>query len=182
MNAPMQIRAATPDDADAVLAIYAPVVRETTISFELEPPTREVMRQRIASTLQTLPWLVGVDADGGVNGYVYAGKHRDPGAYRWSVNVSVYIRDDCRGQGVGKRLYGALFDELQRLGYHQAYAGIALPNRASVALHRALGFRRIGTYRNVGYKFDAWRDVAWWQRALCPPPAAPAAPRAFGAA
>jgi phosphinothricin acetyltransferase len=162
------IRAATPDDAEAVAAIYAPIVRDTTISFELEPPTHKQMRGRIASTLRQWPWLVCLDDGGRVNGYAYAGRHRDPGAYQWSVNTSVYVRDDSRGQGVGKRLYAALFEQLVRLGYYRAFAGIALPNAGSVALHESVGFEPIGVYRAVGYKFDAWHDVGWWQRALQP--------------
>jgi len=110
------IRAATPDDAAAIAAIYAPIVRDTTISFELQPPSVDEMRSRIESTLRRLPWLVSLDDAGAVNGYVVAGKHRDPGAYQWSVNTSVYVRDDSRGQGVGKRLYEALLRELARLG------------------------------------------------------------------
>lgn len=176
------IRAATPDDAAAIAAIYAPIVRDTTISFELQAPTVDEMRGRIESTLRRWPWLVSVDQAGAVSGYVAAGKHRDPGAYQWSVNTSVYVRHDCRGQGIGRRLYQALFDELLVLGYYQAFAGIALPNAASVALHESVGFRPIGVYRQVGHKFGAWRDVGWWQRPLQPAgePAAP--PRAFAPA
>lgn len=162
------IRVATADDAAAVAAIYVPIVRDTTISFELQPPTIEEMRSRIESTLRRLPWLVSLDDAGAVNGYVAAGKHRDPGAYLWSVNTSVYVRDDSRGHGVGKRLYQALLEELARLGYFQAFAGIALPNVGSVALHESVGFEPIGVYRNVGHKFGAWRDVGWWQRPLKP--------------
>ena len=173
------IRVATPGDAAAIAAIYAPIVRDTTISFELQPPTIEEMRTRIESTLRRLPWLVGLDHAGAVNGYVYAGKHRDPGAYQWSVNTSVYVRDDCRGQGVGKRLYRALLDELARLGYFQAFAGIALPNAGSVALHESLGFEPIGVYRNVGHKHGAWRDVGWWQRPLKPLTTPGSEPHAF---
>jgi len=164
----MTIRAATRDDADDIIAIYAPIVLTTTISFELEPPSVEEMRAKITATLQRWPWLVSIDDDGRVNGYVNAGKHRDPGAYQWSVNTSVYIREDSRGQGVGKKLYLALFDELKRLGYFRAFAGIALPNEASIALHESVGFEPIGVYSAVGYKFGAWRDVGWWQRALQP--------------
>ena len=162
------IRSATPDDAAAIAAIYAPIVRDTTISFELTPLSEEQVRARIVTTLRTLPWLVSVDDAGAVDGYVYAGKHRDAGAYEWSVNTSVYVRDDCRGQGVGQRMYQALFAKLVGLGYYRAFAGIALPNDASVALHERVGFEPIGVYRAVGYKFGAWRDVGWWQKSLRP--------------
>jgi L-amino acid N-acyltransferase YncA len=173
------IRVATPDDAAAIAAIYAPIVCDTTISFELQPPGADEMRTRIESTLHRLPWLVSLDQAGAINGYVYAGKHRDPGAYQWSVNTSVYVRQDSRGQGVGKRLYPALLDELARLGYFQAFAGIALPNAASVALHESVGFQPIGVYKNVGHKLGAWRDVGWWQRSLQALATPTAAPRAF---
>ena len=172
----MTLRLATPDDAEAVAAIYAPVVRDTTVSFELEPPSAAEMRARIVSTLATLPWLVSLDAAGAVDGYAYAGKHRERAAYQWSVDVTVYVRADARGQGVGRRLYAALFAELVGRGYVQAFAGIALPNAASVGLHEAMGFEAIGVYRSVGFKHGAWRDVGWWQRPLQAAQAQPAAP------
>ena len=174
----MNIRVATLADAEAITAIYAPVVVNTSISFELAPPTVDDMRGRIAKTLQDLPWLVSEDARGAVDGYVYAGKHRERPAYQWSVDVTAYVREDARGTGVGKRLYQALFAELVALGYFQAFAGIALPNAASVALHESVGFKHLGTYRNVGFKLGAWHDVGWWQRELRAP-AEPIAPRSF---
>ena len=172
----MSIRFATPDDADAIAAIYAPIVADTPISFETEVPTVDAMRRRIAATLTTLPWLVSVDPVDVVDGYVYASRHRERGAYRWSVDVTAYVRGDARGRGVGKRLYARLFDELKALGYYQAFAGIVLPNAASVALHEAVGFEHLGTYRDVGFKCGAWHDVGWWQRVLQAPAPHPAPP------
>jgi len=162
----MPIRTAASGDAEAITAIYAPIVRETAISFELEPPTTDEMRERITSTLESLPWLVSLDATGKVDGYVYASKHRERAAYQWSVDVTAYVRSDARGRGVGKALYKELFIELKALGYAQAFAGIALPNIASVALHQAVGFLPIGVYKNVGFKLNAWHDVGWWQRPI----------------
>jgi L-amino acid N-acyltransferase YncA len=176
----MRIRVANAEDAAAVTAIYAPIVADTTISFELEPPTVDEMRHRIVTTLQSLPWLVGEDDAGQVNGYVYASRHRDRPAYQWSVDVTAYVRADARAQGVGKRLYARLFDELLRLGYCQAFAGIALPNEASVALHESVGFLPLGVYRRVGFKKGAWHDVGWWQRELRAP-SEPRPPLAFSA-
>lgn len=161
-----RIRVAQPDDAPAIQAIYAPIVADTIISFELEPPSVDEIRRRIGYTLQSLPWLVHLDEAGAVNGYVYASRHRDRAAYQWSVDVSAYVRADTRGQGVGGRLYRALFDELVPLGYCQAFAGITLPNVPSVALHESVGFRPLGVYRKVGHKLGAWHDVGWWQREL----------------
>jgi len=162
------IRVATPDDAAAVTAIYAPVVIETAISFEMMPPAVDVMRERIATTLRSFPWLVCEDTVRQVNGYAYASRHRERPAYRWSVDTTVYVRADARGQGVGKALYQALLEQLAQLGYFQAFAGITLPNAASVALHERVGFTPLGVYRNVGFKLQAWHDVGWWQRGLRP--------------
>lgn len=162
----MTIRTATPADAETITAIYAPIVANTSISFELAPPTVDEMRGRIGNTLTDLPWLVSEDAQGEVNGYVYASKHRERPAYQWSVDVTAYVREDSRGLGVGKRLYRALFAELVTLGYFQAFAGIALPNVASVAFHESVGFEPIGVYRKVGFKLGAWHDVGWWQKEL----------------
>jgi phosphinothricin acetyltransferase len=175
----MRIRTATTDDAEAVAAIYAPIVRATTISFEWDPPSVEDFRTRIARTLTRHPWLVALDAAGMVAGYTYASSHRDPPSYQWSVNTSVFIRDDSRGQGVGKALYAALLRQLVALGYYRAFAGIAMPNEASVALHESVGFRPLGVYEKVGFKFGAWRDVGWWHKELQPPAEEPAPPRAF---
>ena len=174
----MKIRTATPDDAAAIAAIYAPIVLETTISFEWVPPSVDDFRARIARTLAKYPWLVALDAGDRVAGYVYASSHRDPPSYQWSVTTSVFVRDDCRGRGTGKALYTQLFAQLVALGYYRAFAGIALPNAASVALHESVGFRPLGVYENVGFKFGAWRDVGWWQKELQPLMADPQPPRA----
>jgi L-amino acid N-acyltransferase YncA len=164
----MLIRAAKPEDAAAITAIYAPIVQGSTISFELQPPTVDEMQARISKTLQRLPWLVSTNAQGELTGYVYASPHRERAAYQWAVDVSAYVHSSARGTGVGKRLYQALFTELAALGYCQAFAGIALPNVPSVALHESLGFEHLGTYRNVGYKLGAWHNVGWWQKELRP--------------
>ena len=162
----MKIRTASLADAPAITEIYAPIVAHTTISFELEPPTVDEMGRRISSTLETLPWLVAVDDDDRVRGYAYAGRHRERPAYQWAVDVTAYVHKHARGQGVGRALYAELFAVLVDLGYCQAFAGIALPNAASVALHESVGFEAVGVYLRVGFKHGAWRDVGWWQKAL----------------
>ncbi len=159
------VRIAGSEDAEGILAIYAPIVRQTTISFELEAPTVEEMRKRIETTLPRLPWLV-CEADAQVMGYAYASKHRERAAYQWSVDVSVYVAEGARGRGLGRKLYTPLLGILEDLGYYSALAGIVLPNPASVGLHETMGFRPIGVYHNIGYKLGAWRDVGWWQRQL----------------
>jgi len=172
----MKLRVATPADAEAVTAIYAPIVENTAISFELAPPTVDEMRSRIVGTLERLPWLVSLDDAGQVNGYVYAGRHRERAAYQWSVDTTAYVRADARGQGVGRRLYEALFAELVTLGYYQAFAGIALPNAASVGLHEAVGFKRVGVNPEAGYKHGRWHDLGWWSFQLNTGDDAPASP------
>jgi L-amino acid N-acyltransferase YncA len=159
------IRLATSADAAGVQAIYEPIVRDTPISFELEPPTVEEMQQRIGKTLEHLPWLV-CEHHGDILGYVYASQHRARPAYQWSVDVSVYVHPDTRRMGVGQALYRSLFAVLALQGFYQAYAGITLPNPASVGLHESLGFQPVGVYRAVGYKLGAWHDVGWWQLSL----------------
>jgi L-amino acid N-acyltransferase YncA len=165
MHSAMKIRLARPDDGEAVAAIYAPIVRETAISFETTEPTAAEMAARIAGVNKAHAWLVAEDA-GEVTGYVYAGRHRDPGAYAWSTNTSVYLRADARGKGLGRTLYHALFTILTAQNYRTAFAGIALPNAASVRLHESVGFKHLGTYAQVGFKFGRWHDVGWWQQPL----------------
>ena len=163
---PSEIRSALVEDAASVAEIYLPIVKHSVISFELEVPSVEDMRRRIVDTQTRLPWLVCVDQDAVVEGYAYASRHRDRAAYQWSVDTTAYVRADRRGRGIGKKLYLQLFAELRALGYCQAFAGIALPNEASVALHESVGFTPIGVYRKVGYKLGAWHDVGWWQATL----------------
>ena len=159
----MIIRQAIPDDAAAMLDIYRPIVEETATPFELTVPTVADFAARIETIVATHEWLVA-DLDGDLAGYAYASPHRTREAYQYSTEVSVYVRSRYRGRGLGKDLYSALFDSIRRLGFHYAYAGIALPNDSSIALHKACGFTEIGTFREVGYKLDAWHDVSWWQR------------------
>ena len=159
------IRLASAADAAQIQAIYAPIVNATMISFEFEPPTVDEMRQRIENTLVTLPWLV-CERDHTILGYAYAGQHRSRAAYQWSVDVSAYVDADARRIGVGRALYTSLFAILRLQGFYNAYAGIGLPNPASVGLHEALGFTLVGVYHRVGYKFGAWHDVGWWQRTI----------------
>jgi L-amino acid N-acyltransferase YncA len=169
------IRDATPADAAACAAIYAPYVRETTVSFELEPPAPEEMAERIAAAQARHAWLV-LEEDDRVVGYAYANRFSGRPAYRWSVEVSIYLERGRQRGGGGRRLYEALLARLAELGYRRAMAGMTLPNEASVAFHRALGFEPVGVYRKVGWKDGAWRDVAWVQRTIAEgddPPAEP---------
>lgn len=171
-----RIRFASATDAAAIAAIYAPLVTETTISFEETPPDAGEMRGRIIAAHDVWPWLVN-ERDAAIAGFVYAGPHRSRAAYRWSADVSAYVAPAFHRRGVAGRLYATLFRILAAQGYYQAFAGITLPNDASLALHRTVGFEPIGTYRNVGFKFGVWRDVAWFARPLRQFDAAPAEPK-----
>lgn len=159
------IRLATDDDAAVIAAIYGPVVEDTAISFETERPDTAEIRRRIRDTLTSYPWLV-FERNGDVIGYAYASRHRLRAAYQWSVDTSAYVDEKFRRRGVGHALYLSLLAVLDAQGFVNAYAGIALPNPASVALHERVGFTPIGVYRGAGYKLGAWRDVGWWQRPL----------------
>lgn len=174
----LSIRTATGEDAAGVHTIYAPMVRDTAVSFETEAPTVDEMRRRIVTTLPDFPWLVAVDEGGRVAGYVYASRYAERAAYRWGATVTVYIHPEHRGRGVGSALYGVLFAHLREQGYCMAYAGITQPNAASVGLHESLGFTRIGVFDNAGFKHGRWHGVGWWQLVL-QQPAAPAEPRPF---
>ncbi len=146
----------------SIHAIYIPFVVNTPVSFELVPPTEQEMRQRIEQTLQTHPWLV-CEEQGEILGYAYASQHRTRQAYQWSVDVSAYVHEQWHGKGIGKALYTSLFALLRLQGFYNVYAGIALPNPASVALHEAMGMSQVGIYPQVGYKLGEWHDVGWWQ-------------------
>jgi len=163
--APLAIRPATAADAAALLAIYAPYVERTAVSFETVVPGIEDFASRVQRYATQWAWLVA-ERDGRCLGYAYGSPHRERAAYRWSAETSAYVDVAAQRQGVGKALYLALFDALAAAGYCNAFAGMTLPNAASVALHRSVGFEPIGVFRRVGWKFGAWHDVAWSQRRL----------------
>jgi phosphinothricin acetyltransferase len=159
------VRIATASDAAAIAAIYRPIVESTVVSFEVDPPGEPDMRKRIQDTVRVYPWLV-CEIGGEVAGYAYASRHNERAAYQWSVNTSVYVHASFRRDGVGRYLYTSLLGILAAQGFFNAYAGITLPNPASVGLHERMGFEPLGVYRRVGYKQGAWHDVGWWQLAL----------------
>jgi phosphinothricin acetyltransferase len=166
----MRVRDATDQDGAACAAVYAPYVTDTTVTFEDEPPSAAEMGRRIAAAHA---WVVLEDDDGGVVGYAYAGPYKERAAYRWTAEVSVYLEQGRRRSGSGRLLYEALFERLAERGFRTLVAGMTLPNEASEGLHRAMGFEPIGTFRRVGWKHGAWRDVAWAQRSLGPEDAEP---------
>jgi L-amino acid N-acyltransferase YncA len=170
------IRLANAGDAHQVAAIYRPNCVETAVSFEEVAPDDEAMAQRIEKLNRRFPWLVD-EVDGTVRGYAHASPHREKAAYRWAVEVTVYIHADHRGKGVGRGLYLELFDRLRAQGIVKAYAGILIPNPPSQAFHESFGFTLVGIYTKVGYKLGGWRDVGWWQLAIQPEIDSPPEPR-----
>ena len=177
---PVKIRSADPGrDAAACASIYAPHVEASATSFEAEPPTAAEFAERIERTGATHPWLVA-ESEGEILGFAYACEHRTRAAYRWAADVSIYLAEANRGQGVGRALYEVLLERLREQRFRVACAGVTLPNEASVRLHESLGFAPVGVYRRIGWKAGAWRDVGWWQLDLSPdgedPPGEPLAP------
>ena len=178
-STPVTIRLASNSDVQQMLDIYLPVVRDTSISFEVETPTLEEFRRRVGNTLKMLPWLV-CEAQGRILGYAYAGRFRSRAGYRWSVEVSVYVDGRYRRRGVAGGLYTALLEGLRVLGYFNAYAGITLPNPASVNLHENLGFKLLAVYPSVGFKIGRWRDMGFWHLVLAEHPPCPDPPKPLG--
>jgi L-amino acid N-acyltransferase YncA len=175
-----RLRLAEAGDAAQIAAIYAPFCLETAVSFETAAPDEAAMRDRIQTLTQRYPWLVAVSGSGNVLGYAYAGKHRERAAYRWSVDFTAYLAPEAKRRGIGTELYRVLVKVCQALGYCRAFAGITLPNEASVRLHEKIGFRPIGVYRRVGFKQGRWHDVGWWSLDLLPEEDAPREPRSIG--
>jgi len=166
----VRIRLADPArDAERVAAIYRPYVEGSTISFEEVAPKAAEIAARMALVLELAPWLVAVDENRRVIGYAYASRHRERAGYRWSVDLTAYVDPEWRGRGVGKALYGDLVPTLRRQRFVNAYAGIGLPNPASVGLHESIGMSLVGVYEKVGWKLGQWVDVAWYGMRLADP-------------
>lgn len=177
----MKIRAATADDAAAIAAIYAPYVTGSVVSFETAAPDAAEIARRMAGDRGRYPWLAACGEDGALLGYAYATAFRTRPAYRFSVETTVYVAGGAQGRGIGRALYAALVPVLEAQGFAQAIAAITLPNPASISLHERFGFRRIGTYQEVGFKQGGWHSVGLWQRALAPLLETPAEPKPLSA-
>lgn len=182
----MTIIPASPSDAAELLAIYAPYVRNTAISFEYEVPSLSEFRQRIETISARFPFLKAIDAEGHILGYAYASSFKSRKAYDWSVELSIYIRQDCRRNGLGRALYEALEASLRRMGILNLNACIAVPiapdahlNFDSLRFHEKMGFTLVGTFHNSGYKFDTWYDMVWMEK-MIGPHACPQQPVSFG--
>lgn len=161
----INIRLATKNDCSAIRGIYEYYVLHTSITFEYDVPSIEEIEKRLEAIQVKYPYLVA-ESMGNVIGYAYATDFRYRTAYQWSPECSVYINKDFLGKGFGKKLYAHLFAILQAQGFYTVFAGVALPNDKSVALHLNNGFTEIGVFRNVGYKNGAWHSVQWFQKVL----------------
>jgi len=160
-----KIRSALSSDASSILDIYAPYIANTAVSFETEVPSVEDFTQRIMGNQESCPWLV-YESGGLIAGYAYASKHRDRAAYQWSLESSVYVNEGFRQQGIATKLYQTLFQILKYQGCRNLYAGITLPNEKSVNFHQKMGFNKIADYKNIGYKFNSWHTVGWYELQL----------------
>jgi phosphinothricin acetyltransferase len=167
------IRDATADDAAAIAAIYAPLVTDSIVSFEEDPPSAEEMADRIAASHV---WLVA-ENDGEVVGYAYGARFHPRAAYRWSTEASIYLAPEARGRGTGKRLVAELLVRLKAMGFVNVFGGTSLPNPASERLLESFGFKKVAHWEHVGFKLDAWHDVSWRQLTLQEPTVPPPEPR-----
>lgn len=165
----MTIRDARRSDVPAMLAIYAPFVEHTAVSFEYDVPTEAEFARRLEEHQAAFPWLV-CEENGRVMGYAYAGRAFERAAYGWNAEISCYLAPELRGRGVGRRLYARIEEILTRLGYYKLFAVVTSANAPSVAFHRALGFRDAACFRIVGYKQGGWYDVLWLEKTLCDRP------------
>jgi L-amino acid N-acyltransferase YncA len=157
------IRPVRPTDAEPIARIYNYYVVHTSVTFEEQPISVEEMAGRMAEIAATaLPWLV-LEQAGQVVGYAYAGKWKGRSAYRYSVESTIYLAPDLGGRGLGTLLYQALFTQLKEQGIHAVMGGVTLPNPASVALHEKMGMMKVAHFKEVGFKFNQWLDVGYWQ-------------------
>ena len=166
MASDVTIRPATYDDLGDIAAIYNHEIANSTATFDLEPPTLAYWEARLASPHPGDHLLVAVDQDEDVVGYAYSWSYRPRPAYDQTRETSIYLDPSVRGHGIGGLLYPALLETMTQSGVHTAVALVALPNSGSVALHKSCGFEHVGTMREVGFKFDQWVDVEWYQKML----------------
>lgn len=171
----IEIRLVQLDDCQGMLEIYGPIIQNTATSFEYEVPEISEFQSRVLKIQDRYPWLICL-WDGALAGYAYAGAHRERAAYQWSVEQSVYIHPKFYRLGIARSLYKALMSVLKLQGFYTALSGITLPNEVSVAFHESMGFSPIGIYRNIGFKFDQWHSVGWWEYQLQPYSKQPATP------
>lgn len=173
-----EIRLATEGDNASILQIYAPYITDTVISFECQVPNIVEFSERMENIQRRYPWLV-CEINDNIVGYAYASRFSEREAYNWSADFSVYINPQYHRRNIGTALYFALFELLKLQGYYNVYAGVTLPNIKSQSLHESFGFKAIGVYQNVGYKFGSWHDVKWYGLKIKEPIQSPIKPKSI---
>jgi phosphinothricin acetyltransferase len=161
----LTIRSVTVSDAATIAEIYNHYVANTVVTFDVEPVSVLSMTERISETIPSFPWFV-LELEGVLVGYAGAGPWKSRCAYQYAVESTIYLRVDCAGKGLGTPLYHRLIEEVRRLGFHSMIGGVALPNPPSQRLHEKLGFKKIAQFEQVGWKFERWIDVGYWQLLL----------------
>ena len=161
----MAIRVAKIEDLPRILEIYKPYVENTAISFEYAVPTLEAFTQRFLGITKQFPWLVW-EEEGTVLGYAYGSAPFERTAYQWSAEASIYLCPEAQGRGIGKKLYAALEEILQKQGYRKVYAIVTTANAASLAFHEAVGFRLVASMPECGYKFGQLHGITWLEKQL----------------
>lgn len=161
------IRNAVNTDSKSISEIYNYYVKNTIITFEEDEVSEDEMAHRINSVSEKYPWIV-YEENGEVLGYAYAGEWKSRCAYRFSVEVSVYVKNGFTGKKIGTLLYSELIKKLSETKVHSLIAGISLPNEGSIAIHEKFGFEKIGQFVEVGYKFNKWIDVGYWEKIFKP--------------
>ena len=157
------IRSANPADSPAVCAIYNYYVENTTHTFEEKTVSTGEMEDRIKTIGAKFPYLVMEDGSGEITGFAYINTWKERSSYRFSVEISVYVRENRRGKGIGRKLMEELLKETKKANIHSVVAGIVLPNDESIALHEKFAFKKIGQFIEIGFKFDKWHDVGYWE-------------------
>lgn len=158
----MLVRYATDQDVEAITRIYNYYITDSVITFELDAISKKEMNERFKSISSVYPYLVGL-VDDEVIGYAYAGRWKERKAYDNTVETSIYLANNATGKGYGKELYSHLLREIKNQKIRLAIGGVTLPNEASVKLHESLGYKFVGKFTKVGYKFNQWLDVGYWE-------------------
>jgi len=159
------LRLAKTADAESILKVYAPYVKDTAVSFEYDVPILEDFAKKIESISERYPYLV-CELEGETVGFAYASAHRERAAYMWNAELSVYIDERYCRLGIGHSLYSALIEILKLLNIQTVYGGVTVPNENSVWLHKSLGFEVVGIYRKTGFKLGRWHDVVWYEKQI----------------
>ncbi len=163
----VHFRRATEDDVVSILAIYAPYVTDSAITFEYDVPSEEEFRQRIRTISAEYPYFV-CESDGQIIGYAYAHRHMERAAYQWNAEISIYIRQGFTGKGLGKTMCQALIDLLRLQGIRNVFSCVTIPNERSAHLHHSMEFSTEGIFQNAGYKCGKWQTIAWFRKNIAP--------------